>query len=94
MSKPGIPKQRIPLLELIEPLDETSPVFKVLSKNGVTPYHICYSVKDIDKSVSELRSLRFVATSEPVPACALDYRKVCFLYNRNVGLIELVRFPK
>ena len=83
-------KKGMPLLELIEPLDETSPVFKVLSKNGVTPYHICYSVKDIAKSVAELRSLRFVATSEPVPACALDNHKVCFLYNRNVGLIELV----
>ena len=34
-------KENMPVVELLEPVDETSPVNKILEKNGVTPYHIC-----------------------------------------------------
>lgn len=31
-------KENMPVVELLEPVDETSPVNKILEKNGVTPY--------------------------------------------------------
>lgn len=83
-------KEGMPMLELLAPHDETSPVFNTLQKNGVTPYHCCYEVNDIEEAIAKLRKMHYVATSKPVPAVAIEDRRVCFLYNKRVGLIELV----
>ena len=86
-------KDGAPIVELLAPVDETSPVCKTLEKNGVTPYHCCYLVENIDEAVKELRKKRYVQTSKPEPAVAFCGSKVCFLYNKDVGLIELVEAP-
>jgi methylmalonyl-CoA/ethylmalonyl-CoA epimerase len=82
-----------PTLELLEPVDENSPVNKTLEKNGVTPYHCCYQVDNIEEAIVELRKQRYVVVSKPVEAVAFRGSRVCFLYNKNVGLIELVEAP-
>lgn len=79
-----------PLLELIEPHDETSPVNDILRKSGVGAYHNCYEVEDMDEAIRELRLQRFVVVRKPEVAVALNNRRVSFLYNKNVGLVELV----
>ena len=86
-------KEDAPIVELLAPVDETSPVCKTLEKNGVTPYHCCYVVDSIDEAVKELRKQRYVLTGKPEPAVAFRGSRVCFLYNKNVGLIELVEAP-
>lgn len=86
-------KEGMPVVELLEPTDETSPVNKTLQKNGVTPYHTCYMVDDIELAVRELRKLKYVIVSKPVEAVAIHCCRVCFLYHKNVGLIELVEAP-
>ena len=86
-------KEGMPVIELLEPVDETSPVSKTLEKNGVTPYHTCYIVEDIEQAVRDLRKLKYVAVSKPVGAVAIHGRKVCFLFNKNVGLIDLLEAP-
>ena len=85
LDKPGSPQ-----LELLAPLDESSPINRILSSQGVTPYHICYAVDNIDAAVLELRQKKFVCVSKTQPACALDGRGVCFMYHKHVGLIELL----
>ena len=79
-----------PLIELISPHDEASPINKNLQKNGVSPYHICYETLDLDSSILELKKQKFLVVSKPSPAVAFDGRRVCFLFNKSVGLIELV----
>ena len=86
-------KESAPIVELLAPVDDTSPVCKTLEKNGVTPYHCCYVVDNLDEAVKKLRKERYVLTSKPEPAVAFCGSKVCFLYNKNVGLIELVETP-
>ncbi len=86
-------KEGMPTVELLAPVDETSPVCKTLEKNGVTPYHTCYVVEDIEQAVADLRKMKYVAVSNPVVAPAIGNSKVCFLFNKNVGLIELVEAP-
>lgn len=86
-------KDGMPLVELLEPVNESSPVNKTLEKNGVTPYHICYIVDDIEKAVQELRKQKYVTVSKPEEAVAINNCKVCFLFNKNIGLIELVEAP-
>ena len=86
-------KEGAPIVELLEPVNEASPVCKTLEKNGVTPYHTCYVVTHIEAAVQELRSQKYVLTGKPVEAVAFCGSRVCFLYHKNMGLIELVEAP-
>lgn len=83
-------KEDFPLIELVAPIDEQSPVVKTLGKVGVCPYHICYSVDDIEQTILELRKDKFIVLFQPVKAVALNNKLICYLYNTNVGLLELV----
>ena len=80
----------MPAIELLEPGSALSPVSKTLEKSGVSPYHMCYCVEDIEEAVKELKKKRFLPLFRPVQAVALGNKKICFLFNREVGLIELV----
>lgn len=86
-------KEGMPTVELLAPVDETSPVCKTLEKNGVTPYHTCYIVDNIEEAIAELRKLKYVAVSKPEEAPAIKNSKVAFMFNKNTGLIELVETP-
>lgn len=86
-------KEGMPTVELLAPVDETSPVNKTLEKNGVTPYHTCYVVENIEEAVAQLRKQKYVMVSKPAEAVAFCGSRVCFLFNKNVGLIELVEAP-
>ncbi len=79
-----------PMIELLMPNDVDSPIQNILSKSGSTPYHTCYEVPDIEKSIAELKTFSFIAIMRPVPAVAFDMRKICFLYNKHIGLMEIL----
>jgi len=78
-------------IELLEPLTTDSPVTKIIEKNGVMPYHICYEVEDITETIKELRKDKFIPLSSPVKAIALEDRLICFLFKKEIGLIELLQ---
>lgn len=80
-----------PLIELVAPVDDKSPVVQTLEKSGVAPYHVCYEVEDIQEAVKQLRQKRYIPLFKPVPAVALGNRLICYLYNPEVGLIELLQ---
>jgi len=79
-----------PLLELVEPVDEKSPVRNILNKVGVSAYHFCYEVENLDDSIVQLRQKKFVLLVKPVEAAAFNERRICFLYHKEAGLIELL----
>jgi len=79
-----------PLLELVEPADEKSPVRNILNKVGVSAYHFCYEVENLDDSIVQLRPKKFVLLVKPMEAIAFDGRRICFLYHKETGLIELL----
>jgi methylmalonyl-CoA/ethylmalonyl-CoA epimerase len=79
-----------PLLELVEPVDKTSPVSNILKKAGVSPYHTCYEVNDLSGHLEQLVEKDFIVVVEPISALAFDNRKICFLYHIDTGLIELL----
>ena len=86
-------REGYPTVELLAPVDETSPVCKTLEKNGVTPYHTCYIVENIDEASLKLRKLRYVMVSKPAEAVAFKGSRVAFFFNKSIGLIELVEEP-
>jgi methylmalonyl-CoA/ethylmalonyl-CoA epimerase len=77
------------LYELIEPVDETSPVFNLL-KRRTSLYHFCYEVPDIEAKIKDMSGNGFFLISGPVPAVAFNGRKVAFLINQDNLTIELV----
>jgi len=84
-------KDGFPQIELIQPIDESSSVNKLLKKNGVAPYHVCYEVDDINKAFDELVDIQeYIPLFRPVEAIALGNRLICYLYKKEVGFIELV----
>jgi methylmalonyl-CoA/ethylmalonyl-CoA epimerase len=79
-----------PLIELVEPLSEQSPVSGILKKSKASLYHSCYIVDDMTAAIQELKQNRFVLLSQPVSAIAFENRQICFLFNKHVGLVELL----
>lgn len=83
-------KEGSPLIELVAPIDEKSPVVTTLAKNGVGPYHVCYSVSDMNVTIQNLRHEKFIQVSKRSSAPAIEGKDVVFMYNKTVGLIEIV----
>ena len=81
--------ENMPTIELLAPYDEKSPINKILEKNGVTPYHLCYNINcTIEEAVKELKAERFLVITNPTRSDNLKGR-VCFLFHKDVGVIEL-----
>ena len=80
----------MPLVELLAPVDDNSPVVQILEKNGTTPYHTCYEVSNLEAAIKSLKRQRYIVVSKPKSACAIEGRRVAFLYHSDMGLIELV----
>lgn len=86
LTKPGFTT-----IELVSPLYEgNSPVDRFLKNGGVQPYHICYVVENIMQAVEDLHEENFMPLFWPVESVAMRDRKICYLYNENVGLLEIV----
>lgn len=84
-------KSGSPTIEMLEPLDEKSPVVQILKKNGCTPYHICYAVDDLDAAIKEAKSEGFIPLAKPIPGHGLDDALMLFLYKKNIGLIQIMQ---
>jgi methylmalonyl-CoA/ethylmalonyl-CoA epimerase len=78
------------LLELLEPHGAKSPVQRHLDKGGGL-YHLCFEVDDLDGTLQRLRDTgEAVVVCEPVPAPAIDNRRVAFVVTTDRDLIEFV----
>ena len=80
-----------PTIELLMPYDDKSPINKILDKNGVTPYHICYEIEEpLEDAIKSLKKEHFLQIAKPTLSTSLGNRRVCFLYHKDVGIIELL----
>ena len=77
-------------IELIEGINEMSVVYKLYEKYKNVAYHICYESNDISKDIKTLESKGYTTVSDIEAAPCIENKKVVFLYNRNIGFIELV----
>ncbi len=84
-------KEGFPTIELVAPGGNgKDPVSNILKRSGVTPYHMCYEVDDIEKAMEDLYEEGFVPLFMPVEAVAMGGRKICYMRSLEVGTIELV----
>lgn len=79
-------------IELVAPLDKKlkSPVDQYLSNVSGTPYHICYKSEDFDTEIENIKLQGFKIIIEPRPAVAFNGKRVVFMMNIGLGLIEIV----
>lgn len=77
-------------IELISPASNDSVVSGLLKKYKNSPYHICYETPDFETDLASLSGESFTAIDTPMPAPALQGRRVVFLVNPFLGMIELL----
>lgn len=80
------------MIELIQPIDETSPIYGLRKKHLNSPYHICYMTETLEETINDLCSKDgFMIIRKPEEATAIKGSpKVAFLMNAEIGMIELV----
>jgi methylmalonyl-CoA/ethylmalonyl-CoA epimerase len=77
-------------IELICDSGAGGPTSGFISKVGSGLYHICYEVGDMEETIELLRRKHFLLKQKPVEATAFGGKRIAWLYNRDIGLIELL----
>ncbi|MBI2577987.1 MAG: VOC family protein [Candidatus Wildermuthbacteria bacterium] len=77
------------MIELLEPLDESSPIWN-FSQNQAGFHHICIEVPDIEAYIAAVkaRGLGFRLTGKT--RSVFDGRTVCFIATKEKDIIELI----
>ena len=80
-----------PMIELVQPYDENKSMQKLLTKRGVSPYHLCFEVDDIQAIYTELsETAGWLPMFKPVKAVAFQNRLIAYFMNFELGFIEFV----
>lgn len=77
-------------VELVSQHNRESLEQQLFDKNGVMPYHLCFECSDIFATVKDLESNGYKRLFDPVEVAALGDKKICYLYKKEIGYIELV----
>lgn len=79
-----------PQVELLEPLDDASPIARFLARRGPGIHHVCYEVPDLDAALASARSHGYQLVDEE-PRTGAHGRRIAFLHPRTTAgiLIEL-----
>ena len=77
-------------IELLEALNDDSPIAKFIAKKGEGIHHIAFEVKDIRAEMTRLKAEGFVLLNEE-PKMGADNKLVCFVHPKGVNgvLVEL-----
>jgi methylmalonyl-CoA/ethylmalonyl-CoA epimerase len=75
------------LVELVEPVDEGSPVAKFLKRGGGL-HHLCYEVEKLETQLQYSRSTGSLVVRTPVPAAAFGGRRIAWVYTKAKLLLE------
>jgi methylmalonyl-CoA/ethylmalonyl-CoA epimerase len=83
-----------PLIELIEPAAEDSPVRHFLAERGGGLHHVCYEVDEIEEQLTLLRSRGCMIVRRPKPAIAFNGRMIAWVFTAQKLLVELLQKDK
>jgi methylmalonyl-CoA/ethylmalonyl-CoA epimerase len=77
-------------VELLEPIDPTSPVAKFLARRGPGIHHVCYRVPDLDAALARCRAAGYRLIDD-TPRLGAGGRRIAFLHPQatNGILLEL-----
>lgn len=77
-------------LELLEPLDQESPIAKHLQKRGQGIHHLAFKVDNIEKTLEQFKN-KGVTLIDEEPRTGIEGGKIAFLHPKSTAgvLIEL-----
>lgn len=81
------------LVELIQPINKESRLNSLLKRQGCGPYHIAYEIEGegtMEAAIKKLKKKGYIRVTEVEKALALNNREIVFLFNKDLGLIEIV----
>ena len=90
-----VPEDGGTAIELLEPMDENSPISKFLDKRGEGIHHICYKVDDIEAVLERLKK-QGVRLIDESPRPGAYNSRVAFIHPKamNGVLVELAEVNK
>jgi methylmalonyl-CoA/ethylmalonyl-CoA epimerase len=80
-----------PLIELVEPLGDESPVRRFLIENRGGLHHLCYEVQSLEENLVRIRVGGGVIVSRPKPAVAFSGRPIAWALTRERLLLEFLQ---
>jgi methylmalonyl-CoA/ethylmalonyl-CoA epimerase len=81
--------QEFPLVELVEPASEGSPVANFLKRGGGL-HHLCYEVESLDRQLEFSRAIGGKIVRPPLPAVAFGGRRIAWVYTKDRLLLEFL----
>ena len=82
-------KKNSVLIKLIEPTDETSPVYRIAKKGGGL-HHLAFRCQEINNEITRLKTLGLRVVTNPEPGEAFENNKIAFLLGNQALNIELL----
>ena len=76
-----------PLIELVEPAGEKSPVLVFLRRGGGL-HHLCYQVDNLEEELRRSRAAGGIIWGAPLPAVAFGGRRIAWVFNKIKLLLE------
>jgi methylmalonyl-CoA/ethylmalonyl-CoA epimerase len=76
-----------PVVELVEPAGEKSPVIPFLKRGGGL-HHLCYEIDNLEEQLRLSRSQGGLVVRPPLPAVAFAGRPIAWVYTKNKLLLE------
>jgi len=79
-----------PLIELVEPVGEDSPVRRFLTDRGGGLHHVCYEVADLEEQMNDLKARGSTIVRRPRPAVAFGGRRIAWVVTPEKLVVELL----
>lgn len=81
-------------VEVITPRSRDGALAKLVSRRGDYMYHSCFTVTDVNATLSSLAGLglRIITVSAPKPAVLFGGRQVSFHSIEGLGLVEFIDY--
>jgi methylmalonyl-CoA/ethylmalonyl-CoA epimerase len=76
-----------PLIELVEPDSEASPVASFLKRGGGL-HHVCYETSNLEQELAAARAAGALIARAPMAAVAFGGRRIAWVYTKDKLLIE------
>ncbi len=71
-------------VELLEPLSDTSPIARFLSRRGPGIHHICYRVANLDQALARCREAGYHLVDER-PRTGAGGRRIAFIHPKSTA---------
>lgn len=86
-------KEQSVTVKLIEPVDETSPAYRLAQRGGGL-HHLCFKCENMDHELARLTQMGLRVLNQPEPGEAFENENIAFIFGKQGLSIELIDTDK